>query len=109
MNTIITVDVVDSIPSIPTTVQNTNVLQSWSVFPNPASGNVFVSYSLSTPATVSIEVYDVLGNKLEQKIRDNEAGEYHSTIDIQKLPDGIYFVKIRAGDQMASEKMVVMN
>lgn len=108
MNIIITVDVVDSIPDVATTIQNTNVLQSWSVFPNPASENVFVNYTLSILATVNIEVYDVLGNRLRQIVNDQEAGEYHSTIDVQKLPDGVYFLKIRAGDQRVSEKMVLL-
>lgn len=109
-NTIITVDVVDSIPGIPTTVQNTEVLQSLSVFPNPASGNAFVSYSLSTPATVSIEVYDVLGNKLNQlSNNEQEQGQHTSTIDIRNLAHGIYFLQIWADHQTALQKMMVMN
>lgn len=85
------------------------MLQSLSAYPNPASGNVFVNYSLSTPATVSIEVYDVLGSKLRQTVNDQEAGGHHSTINLEKLPDGVYFLQIRAGNQVALQKIIVSN
>jgi hypothetical protein len=107
-NTIITVDVVDSLPGIPTAIQNANVLQSWSVFPNPTSTNVFVNYSLSIPATVNIEVYDVLGNKLDQLINDDqERGQHTTTIDARKFSNGIYFLQINALYQVASQKIIV--
>ncbi|HYV93175.1 MAG TPA: T9SS type A sorting domain-containing protein [Chitinophagales bacterium] len=108
-NTIVKVDVVDSIPSIPTAIENTNVLQSWSVFPNPASGNSFINYTLSTSATVSIALYDVLGNKLQQLVNGNkEQGEHNATIDARKLANGVYVLQIQAGEQVAEEKIVVM-
>jgi len=107
MNTVITVDVVDSIPDIATVVQNTDVLQLWSVFPNPVSENVFINYSLSTSAKVSVEIYDVLGNRLQQMINSEPAGEHHSEIDSQKLANGIYFLQIRAGDEIISQKIIV--
>src|SRR5206468_10767921 len=98
------------IPSVPTNIQNTNVLQSWSVFPNPASANSNIHYTLSTPAIVTIALYDVLGNKLQQVVNgDQEQGEHNATIDARTLANGVYVLQIRAGDQMAEEKVVVMN
>ncbi|HYV91399.1 MAG TPA: T9SS type A sorting domain-containing protein [Chitinophagales bacterium] len=109
-NTIVKVDVVDSIPSIPTNIQNPNALLSWSVFPNPTSGNSFVNYSLSTPATVSIVLYDVLGNKLQQLVNGNqEQGEHNVTIDARKLANGVYVLQIRVGEQVAQEKIAVLH
>ena len=109
-NTIVKVDVVDSIPSIPTSIQNTNGLQSWSVFPNPASGNSFIYYTLSTSATISIDVCDVFGNKLRQLVYANEeAGEHNSAFDSRELANGVYLIQIHAGDQIATQKIVVMN
>src|SRR5438552_8899501 len=109
------VDVVSSL----TIVQNIQVLQSISVFPNPTSSNSLIHYTLSTPATVSIALYDVLGNKLQQLVNGNqEQGEHNATIDASKLTNGIYVLQIRAGDQMvrrtpdsfgAEQKVVVMN
>src|SRR6185295_14485930 len=108
-NTIVKVDVVDSIPSIPTAIENTNVLQSWSVFPNPTSGNSFINYTLSTPANISIDLYDVLGNKLQQLVNsDQQEGEHNAALDTRKLASGVYLLQIRAGDQMAEQKVVFL-
>lgn len=107
-NTIITVDVVDSVPVNFTPVENTGTLQSWSVYPNPAFSNPSVNYSLLTTARVSIEVYDVLGKKLLQVVNeDEEAGEHHASIVTEKMPVGIYFLMIRANDQVESQKVLL--
>ena len=93
-------------------ILNPEVLNSmaWSVFPNPASGNSFISYTLSTPATVSIALYDVLGNNLRQVVHSaQEQGEHGATIDTRSIANGVYVLQIRAGDQMAEQKIVVMN
>ena len=106
-NTIITVNVISNVP---TTIQNTNVLQSWSVFPNPASGTAFINYALVVPAKVSIDLYDVLGNQLYRVVNaDLQTGEYNASFDTRKLGSGIYVLKIQAGDQVASQKIAVIN
>src|SRR5258706_13283566 len=108
-NKIVEFNVFDTFP-IPTKIKNPNVLKSWSVFPNSTSGNSFINYTLSTPATVSIALYDVLGNKLQQLVNgEQEQGEHNATIDVHSTANGVYVLQIRAGEQMAEEKIVVMN
>jgi hypothetical protein len=108
-NTIVTVDVVDSIPATFTSVENNGPLQSWSIFPNPASPNPSVNYSLSTPSSVNIKVYNVLGKELQQVVNeDQEAGKHQAGIDTEKLAAGIYFLQIRLNNQVESKKMMVL-
>src|SRR5258706_13105882 len=108
-NKIVEFNVFDTFP-IPTKIKNPNVLKSWSVFPNPTSGNSFINYTLSTPTTVSIALYDVLGNKLQQLVNDDqEQGEHNATMDLHNLTNGVYVLQIRAGEQIAEQKVVVMN
>jgi ELWxxDGT repeat protein len=108
MNTIITVDVVDSIPDNSTGIANESVIQSFSIYPNPTSQNVFVGYSLSTAASVTIELYDVLGNKLREISNDFDKGQHSTTIDVQKFSGGVYYLKIRTDEQIISGKIVIM-
>ena len=83
---------------------------SFVLFPNPASGNSFINYTFSTSAIVSIALYDVLGNKLQQVVNGNEQqGEHNATIDARKLANGVYVLQIRAGEQLAEQKIIVMN
>ncbi len=68
-----------------------------------------MNYTLSTPATVTIALYDVLGNKLQQLINaDQEQGEHNAAFDARSLANGVYVLQIRAGEQMAEQKVVVM-
>ncbi|HYV91991.1 MAG TPA: T9SS type A sorting domain-containing protein [Chitinophagales bacterium] len=83
---------------------------SVSIFPNPTSANSSITYILSTPATVTIDLYDVLRNKLQQLVNgDQQQGEHNTTFDTRKLANGVYVLQIRAGDQVAEQKVVVMN
>ena len=108
-NTIVKIDIVDSIPSLPVSIQNPDLLQSWSVFPNPSPQNIFIRYMLSGQATVSFCVYDVFWNKLQQLLVKNlEPGNHLSIIDAEKFPDGIYFLQIRTGNYIELKKIVVM-
>ncbi|HYV91993.1 MAG TPA: T9SS type A sorting domain-containing protein [Chitinophagales bacterium] len=76
----------------------------------PGAAYSFIHYTLSTPATVSIDLYDVFGNKLQQLANGNQQqGEHNTTLDARKLANGVYILKIRAGEQMAEQKVVVMN
>jgi len=36
-------------------------------YPNPASGNTFISFALAEPMQVNISLYDVMGRKKERK------------------------------------------
>ena len=109
-NSIVQVDVVDSIASIPTELQKTDVLQSWSIYPNPASGNSFVSYTLLAPATLTITLFDILGNELQQLMNANAvAGKHSIALDLSNRPNGVYLLQIHSGDQIETKKVIVMN
>jgi PKD repeat protein len=106
-NTIVTVNVV---PDIPTTIQNNDVLQSWSVFPNPVQEEAFVNYTLTAPANVSIDLYDVLEKHVYGVVNFYEQpGKYNASIDTHKLGNGIYVLRLRAGEQVVSQKIAVVN
>ena len=61
------------------------------IFPNPAKDVITVSAS---ETITSIELYTVLGQKMLEK----ETNVSSTTIPIQELTEGIYLVKIYAGD-----------
>ena len=69
---------------------------------------MFVNYSLSAPASVSIELFDVLGGKLQRIVGELDAGVHQTVIDVQNLPNGIYTLQIRANDQTKIKKIVVV-
>jgi hypothetical protein len=110
-----------TIDSLATGLNNDSIEDqfSYNVFPNPTNQIINIQLSLKLPAFVTIELYDVLGNKLQQIVNGNqEQGEHNATIDAHKLSNGVYVLQIRAGEQVvrrtpdsfgAEQKIVVMH
>lgn len=72
------------------------------VYPNPASANVYIQ--ANSPSTIiGFSLVDLRGKLIKQgKITSDKA------IDVQKFPDGIYFLKLFLGDKkLQTEKIVV--
>ena len=60
-----------------------------SIYPNPANNEFTISLN-SIQNNIEMDVYDVLGNKVINKILTNET----STINIEQLSNGLYFVRL---------------
>lgn len=87
-------------------VNSNNLDDNISISPNPTSG-VFTIQS-SDPSTplreASIEITNVLGEKVH---KSSVISNRSAVVDISNQPSGIYFVKIRSGDTVYTEKVVV--
>jgi hypothetical protein len=68
-----------------------------------------INYEISEKSFVTINIYDVLGNKLYTIISEEKpAGNYEVTLYAGNLPSGVYFYQMRAGDYVQSKKMILM-
>jgi hypothetical protein len=77
-------------------------------FPDPFSSTTTLSYTLSETTPVKLEVYDVLGRRVEQLIDLTQpAGTYTMTIDGSGFPNGLYFLRLTTDQRQAIERMVV--
>ena len=77
--------------------------------PNPASEATTVHYRLPAEATVSLEVYDVLGKKtavLADKERQSK-GMHSYLFSTKTMIPGIYFFKLEAGTLRATQRLIV--
>lgn len=83
-------------------------------FPNPFNPVTNISFSLPSQADVTIEVFNVLGQRVRLLAnRTYSAGKYTVTWDGtddqgQALPSGVYFSRFLAGDYEAKRKMVIV-
>lgn len=88
----------------PTTLNN-----SFEITQNPAHKEIIFRYSLAnlkvdTPPLITI--YEPSGRIIKKLICNIDAGEIK--LDAKDLPDGIYFVKITAGEFNKTKKMVIV-
>lgn len=86
------------------------------VYPNPTNGASTIRYGLPKEQTVTLTVYNTLGQRVATLMRDTprEAG-YHTvrwsgkTGSGAPVASGVYFVRMQAGDFTATKKIVRVN
>lgn len=77
-------------------------------FPNPFSGMTEVTISLDRRTTLSLDVYNLVGQKVYGVDKGNVSAGFHGiTIDGSKLGSGIYFYTVTAGNHSVTKKMIV--
>jgi hypothetical protein len=88
---------------------NSNPGNSFSVYPNPFVQNSNITYTISKQSNVTLEVYDMLGQKVETVCNGLQAaGKYIYTFDGRKqaIPSDIYFVKLRVDENVYIQRLV---
>ena len=78
-------------------------------FPNPSAQQATVRYEVPQAATVEIAVYDVLGRRVETVVNGQvPAGREQRTLQTGTLAPGTYFVRMRLGDTVHTERLTVV-
>jgi len=89
-----------------TTGVNNIVENSTTIFPNPtANGNISISYQLITPQEVTVDVYNVLGQKVQTTSTTQQNGPH--TYDLTIAQPGMYFLQFNIGGEHFVKKVVV--
>ena len=87
---------------------------SLSSHPNPFRGETTVSFTLSTPSTVTLGVYDIAGHRVRKLASGpSGAGSHEITWDGRNdaglaVANGTYFVRLETGGDVRVGKMTVM-
>lgn len=77
-----------------------------SVFPNPANTSTKVVFEFQKSVDVTFFVYDIRGIKVKQlPLGKMNIGEIE--LDNSNLLPGIYFIKIVAGEEKLTERIVI--
>ncbi|MCB2212960.1 T9SS type A sorting domain-containing protein [bacterium] len=78
-------------------------------YPNPFNAAMTVSYTLPTAAEVELSVINLLGQTVaELSSGQVAAGVHEVTWDASALSSGVYFLNLRAGDDMRMEKVMLL-
>ena len=76
------------------------------VYPNPSKGLFNLIYDSNSDETVSLEIYNSLGQKMFSKQLNGQA-EMRTQLDFSSYGKGIYFMKTIQGNHISSTKMIV--
>lgn len=85
-----------------------NSFSSLNLYPNPADNKTVISYSNENAGNVKIELFNLVGEKLFTAFSGvQNSGDQTVSVDTQKLSNGIYFIKLSAGNTEKTIKLSV--
>ncbi|MGL5892401.1 MAG: T9SS type A sorting domain-containing protein [Bacteroidia bacterium] len=90
-----------------TGIQQAGQISSNELYPNPATQQATLSYTVSVPASVRIALVNMVGQEVEVQNIERTAGNFQTTFDVSALPAGIYFVSMTAGNNVMTKRLVV--
>lgn len=80
-----------------------------SSYPNPFNAQTTISFSLKQAGPVTLEIYDLLGRKVETLIDKNmPAGEHKVVWEAGKYSSGIYFASLRAENSVEIRRLTLL-
>jgi hypothetical protein len=77
------------------------------LYPNPASGYAIFSTVVKQSGNFEINVLNAVGQVVKSSSVPATAGENKVRIDLSGLAEGIYFVKVKTGNESATKKLIV--
>jgi hypothetical protein len=78
-------------------------------YPNPFNASTVIKYSLPQASHVTLEIYDLLGRRVETLAQGEQPAGYHQMLwDASDHSSGMYFYRIQAGDYAETRKMVLL-
>jgi len=83
-------------------------------YPNPFNPSTTIMYSLPQRARVTVDVYNVLGQRVRRLVDETQPAGNHSVVwngdneGGQPVSSGFYFYRVKAGDQAHNKKMLLL-
>lgn len=78
-------------------------------YPNPFNPSTTIEYDIPAPEFVTLEVFDILGRKIETLENGTQQAGRHSVIwDGEDAASGIYYYSLRAGNSTESRRMILL-
>ncbi len=78
-------------------------------YPNPFNATTTIRYNLPKTSDVAIDIYDLLGRKVQTLYNGAQPAGLHSVIwNADRFSSGMYFYKIQAEDYIETKKMLLL-
>ncbi len=90
-------------------ILNENLRQTFNAFPNPSTGKVTISFTLSKSSSVTIQIADNTGKKVADVVinKPYEIGKHSLEYNGKDLPAGLYFFTISTNEGVNALKLVI--
>jgi len=79
-----------------------------SIQPNPFNSNTSIHYEISNDEYVQVEVYDISGRLIKSLLEEyQQKGKHQIEWNAPEQKAGVYFIKIKSGNNTAVQKCLL--
>ncbi|HPR31313.1 MAG TPA: T9SS type A sorting domain-containing protein [Prolixibacteraceae bacterium] len=94
----------------PNSVEQVTTFEPFNVFPNPTSGEFFVSFSTEKNAHYTIAVYNLHGEKLfSENVRSHFTGQNQVFVNMKSFQQGIYIISLSTSQGVKTKRIMISN
>jgi hypothetical protein len=81
-----------------------------SISPNPSAGETRLNFTLASAGSVKISMFNSLGQIVRSEtMNDLHAGSNSYILDLRKLPEGVYSLRLESAGNVMSGKLIRVN
>jgi hypothetical protein len=84
-------------------------LNAFNVYPNPAVNQFSVDIDLKERADVLIDVADITGKQVVVLMEEQQSGLVSRQFNTDRLPDGMYFLRLQVNGQTTTKKLNIIH
>jgi hypothetical protein len=78
-----------------------------SIYPNPVNDHLYIDFELESESSITLDICNVSGKRMKAISGQSvAAGAQHFELKMQDLPTGIYFLRLQAGNEVVTKKVV---
>ena len=90
-----------------TSVEETRLLNSVQVYPNPTEGLLYLQLNLPEAMQLQVQLRNSLGQTISHESLKMEAGIQQHQMELGTLPSGIYFLQLNTANSQSVRRVVV--
>lgn len=93
----------------PTSIVDVSVLAAkpLNIFPNPSGGTVSFEYQFVGGSNTTVSVLDMFGRVVMHKDMSNVHGFQKTDLDLNQLPNNVYYLRLQSGNEVYSGKFLL--
>lgn len=78
------------------------------VYPNPNQGQVVIEFRIQEETGTEVSVTDLVGREVLEVIENRfPAGEYRYVVNLERLVDGMYIVRVQTDKTLTTNKIII--
>jgi hypothetical protein len=98
---------IDASANCTTGIIENSLTVSTSIYPNPANNVLNIDIIKANFNQLTISVIDLLGNEVYSSLDALSTNGFHKQINTENLAKGIYFIRLRAGADTFTQKVII--